>query len=371
MKTALLIGGTAATGRAIIGELRQRGYRVTLYNRGRFNAGLKGDDIEFIVGDPHFRQSIAQDLGERRWDIVVATYGRTRLLAEALADRCGQFIGVSGTPVCRTDLGSPTRETDPVVDAVNGPAGMTGIIPRIAETEQRILEIGDSGSFAATIVRYPYVYGPYSLVPMEWHVIKRAKDSRTRWALPDGGLFMTGRCASANAAALIGAMIDAPDRAGGNIYHAADRRQFTQREWITAVAEMVGHRFDFVDIPPSIAPLGYSSVPMSGEMLFSHSKESLQSGRLQHNFPSPVRAEIELGYREKVAPLDWMQKTVDYWLANPFTVSEEPGSPLSPLDFDYAAEDQLLAWWDRVVDQRPNIGEIVARGHPYDHPKAK
>ncbi|MCW1432288.1 hypothetical protein [Novosphingobium sp. JCM 18896] len=369
MKRVLLIGGSAATGRAIIEELHARQCQVTIYNRGRHNADLDARDIEFIIGDPHFRESIEANLSGREWDIAIATYGRTRYLAEALAGRCGHFIGISGTPVCRTDLGSPTRETDPPVRPDGAPASMLGIIPRIVETERRILDLGGDDAFASTIVRYPYVYGPHSLVPMEWHVMKRVLDGRTRWALPDGGLFMTGRCASANAAALIGSVIDNREVANGKIYHAADQRQFTQREWVSLIAGLLGHEFEFVDLPPSIAALGSSAVPLSGEMLFSHSKQDLAAGRLRHNQPSPLRAQVELGYQEAVDPIEWIQRTVEYWQSHPYEIDATGSGPLTAQDFDYAAEDALLGWWDDVLRNRPSFGETVHRGHPYEHPK--
>ena len=121
-KTALLVGGTAATGRAIIAELQARGYEVTLYNRGRFNHTVEQAGLKFIVGDPHFRESIQTDLRGGEWDVVVATYGRVRYLADALAGRTGHFLAVTGTPVCRTDFGLPLREGDPVASAETGPA---------------------------------------------------------------------------------------------------------------------------------------------------------------------------------------------------------------------------------------------------------
>lgn len=367
-RTALLVGGTAATGRAIIAELQAQGYAVTVYNRGRFNHTLAMPGLRFLVGDPHFAETIRADLAGQTWDVVVASYGRTRLLAQALARRTGHFVAISGTPVCQLGLGTPLSEDGPTADATTGPANMAAIVPRIAETERQILALGATGAFAATIVRYPYVYGPHSLVPVEWHVIQRVRDGRRRWPLAGRGLHITGRCAAPNAAALVGAVLRQPDAAAGRIFHAGDTRQYTQREWVALIAGIMGHTFEFVDIPAAVAPLGSSALPMAGEFLFSQNPGAIASGWLDHNAALPVLAERLLGYRQPAEPKDWLARTVEYWLANPYALPEGDTAPLGRADFDYAAEDALLAWWDATLARAPRFGQPIRRGHPYDHP---
>ena len=255
MSTALVVGGSAATGRAIIEELRSRGYAVTVFNRGTRNDGL-GDDLEFVTGDPHFADSVRDGLAGRSWDLAVVTYGRARVLAEELRGRVGQLVTVSGMPVVRGHPGVPLTEDDPVVSRDDAPQGLAGIAPKIAATEQAILRASAAGHYLGTVVRYPYVYGPYSVVPMEWHVIKRCIDGRARWVLRDGGLALTGRCASANAAALIGTVIDHPATAAGSVYHAADDRQFSDREWIETIAALDRARVRVRRYPASDRPAG-------------------------------------------------------------------------------------------------------------------
>lgn len=368
-RAALVVGGTAATGRIIVRLLQDRGYKVTLYNRGRHNDGLDGPPVEFLIGDPHFRDTIAADLGKREWDVTIATYGRTRYLAEALQGRTGHFVAVSGMPVVRADRGMPTSETDPPIDPSRYPVAMRALIPRIIDTENAVLTLGRNGAFGATIVRYPNVYGPHSLVPAEFHVMRRVRDRRKRWALIDGGLIFPGYCASANAAALIAAVIDRPAEAASQIFHAADDRQLTLREWIETVARALDHRFEFVSVPASLARLGQSCVPMAGGVPFMHSADDIAAGRLRHRLPQPARAREKLGYVQAVDPVDWLRRTVEYWLAHPDRLESRARETLSALDFDYAAEDALLSWWDAVAASAPAFGRPVTRDHPYDHPR--
>lgn len=365
MKTALLIGGTAATGGPIANELRARGYAVTIYHRGTHELEAL-QDLEHIHGDPHQSEAIRRDLAGRSWDVTIATYGRVRLLAQELRGRTGHFVSVSGMPVVGMVPGVPTREDHPRESQEHAPVGLRGLLPRIAETECDVIAANGRGDFAATVVRYPYVYGPHSIVPMEWHVMRRVLDGRRRWIVQGDGLALTGRCAAPNAARLIGCIIDRPQVAGGEVYHAADARQFTLREWVELVAQRLDWSFEFVDIPAAIAPIGSSCIPMAAEHSWTRWTD-VAAGRLRHVLVSAEKARVDLAYVDAVAPPDWIATTVAHWLAHPPSVGSA-GDYLGPRDFDYAAEDRLLAFWDRVRSQAPQAGIRVVRPHPYDHP---
>jgi nucleoside-diphosphate-sugar epimerase len=365
MKTALLVGGTAATGVAIAADLQARGYQVTIYHRGEHEV----DDLhhlEHIHGDPHDPGAIDKDLAGREWDITVATYGRIRHIAQALRGRTGQFVSISGMPVVSLGHGVPVTEAHPYETLEGAPAGLKGLLPKIIETEQAVLACHAAGDFVATVVRYPYVYGPYSVVPMEWHVIRRILDQRRSWILQGAGLAISGRCAAPNAARVVGLALDKPEVAGGQVYHAADTRQFTQREWITMVADAMDYQFEFIDIPSSVSPLGWSAVPMAGEYTWARGADT-RSGIQRHALVSNEKARIELGYEDVVEPAAWIRKTVAYWLANPPVIDGRAGRFL-PAEFDYEAEDSLVAFWRGVLAQAPSFGVPLLKSHPYDHP---
>lgn len=365
-KSALLIGGTAATGVSIAAELREQGYEVTLYHRGLHEVAAL-DDLEHIHGDPHFPETIARDLAGRSWDVTVATYGRIRHIAAELRGRTGQLVTVGGLPAVRQVPGVPMREEHPYELPENAPAALRKLLPRIIETERSVLEAGAAGHFVATLVRYPYVYGPHSAVPMEWHVLRRVLDGRRRWITQGAGLALSGRCASPNAARLIGLVLRNPSVAAGQVYHAADSRQYSMREWVTMVAAAADHAFEFVDIPPAIAPLSVSAVPMAGEYSWL-SEADARAGRLRHSVVSDEKSRRELRYEDAVSPEEWIRRTVEYWLAYPPPVDGQ-GGRLKAEEFDYAAEDALLAYWDGVVEAAPRHGVPLGREHVYPHPK--
>jgi nucleoside-diphosphate-sugar epimerase len=360
---ALVVGGTASTGPHIVGELHARGYEVAVYHRGVHEAPLPGE-VEHIHGEPHFAEAIARDLGARRFDAVVATYGRIRLLVEALRGRTPRLVSVGGFPVMKGWM----AVADPRHMVSDGPVPIPGseeepyeepgrdpFVDRMIETERAVLAGHAAGDFVATHFRYPYVYGPHAVYPWEWQIVKRALDGRRRHIVQDGGQLLYTRCAAPNAAHAIGLALDRPGVSGGQVYHVADDHQLTRREWVAAIGRVLGFEFEFVDIPRSVAPAGRSYVPDRGPQY--------------HRLLCTAKAKAQLGYRDRVRPEDWIRTTVEHQLANPPALGGR-GHGLKPEDFDYAAEDALLAAWDELLARVPEaFGRERSFRHPYPHPK--
>ena len=360
---ALLVGGTASTGPPIVDEILARGYELAIYHRGVHEVPLP-EEVEHIHGDPHFPESIQKDLEGRRFDLVVATYGRIRHLAEYLRDRTERLITVGGFPVMKGwmavsdpehvahdgPVASPGYEDEPYEDP-----GVDRFVDRMIETERAVMRGHEEGAYVSTHFRYPYVYGPHAVYCMEWQIIKRVLDDRRRHIIQDGGQLFYPRCAAPNAAHAIGLAIDRPEASGGEIYHVVDDHQMTRREWVEAIAGCLDYEFEFVDIPRSLAPAGFTYVPDRGPQY--------------HRILSNAKARAQLGYRDKVRPEDWLRKTVDHQLADPPPVDGELNH-LKPEDFDYAAEDGLLEVWDELIGRAPEVfGARLHFRHPYPHPK--
>src|SRR5690606_4341373 len=191
--TALLVGGTGPTGPHLARGLLERGYDVTVFHSGRHETD-ELPDVEHFHGDPFSADGIAAALGDRRYDVAVATYGRVRLLAEALAGRCDQLLTVGGVPVYRGFLppeaaqpaGMPrlARETAERVPAEDPPGAIYGV-GAVRRTEDAVFALHEAGAFAATIFRYPMLYGPRNPHAWEWSTVWRVLDGRTWMALPD------------------------------------------------------------------------------------------------------------------------------------------------------------------------------------------
>ncbi len=126
--------------------------------------------------------------------------------------------------------------------AANFPAGLKVPVPEDAplvksEQEQRFSWLIKSTEDAVlnthpngVVYRYPYVYGPYQLVPREWCIIRRILDKRRTILLPDGGLSLMTHGYAANLAHAVLLAIDNPTAAAGQIYNCGDEEQLSLRQ---------------------------------------------------------------------------------------------------------------------------------------------
>ena len=240
---ALIVGGTGPSGPFLANGLIERGYKVTIFHRGTHEIPEIVPEVAHIHGDPHFRETIEAGLGDRTFDVVIATYGRIRFVAAALAGKTPCFIAIGGVPSYRGYV-----ET-----AANFPAGLKVPVPEdaplvMSEQEQRFSWLIKSTEDAVlnthpngVVYRYPYVYGPYQLVPREWCIIRRILDKRRTILLPDGGLSLMTHGYAANLAHAVLLAIDNPTAAAGQIYNCGDEEQLSLRQVCEVICGELNH----------------------------------------------------------------------------------------------------------------------------------
>ena len=123
---ALVVGGTGPTGPFLVKGLQARGYTVTILHRGTHEIPEIGPEVEHLHADPHFRETLDTALAGRTFDLVLATYGRIRFVAEATVGKTARFISIGGVPCYRgyyhasanfpTGMPVPIPEDAPLVD---------------------------------------------------------------------------------------------------------------------------------------------------------------------------------------------------------------------------------------------------------------
>jgi nucleoside-diphosphate-sugar epimerase len=355
---ALVVGGTGPTGPFIVNGLVDRGYDVTIFHRGTHEVPEIPDDVEHIHGDPHFRETIDDAIGDRTYDLVVATYGRIRHVAEAFVAKTDRFVAVGGLATYRgfmkpRDL-SPAGLPVPIAEDF-----------QLVETEEeqrfswlmvKTEEAVMAAHPTAAMFRYPYVYGPYQLVPREWSIIRRILDGRDRLVLPDAGLSLSTHGYAENLAQGVLLAVDQPEASAGQIYNCGDEMQLSLAQIVEVIAGSLGREIEIVNVP---------------HVLAFPARAMLLGGGTRHRLLDLTKLKSELGYRDVVPTHDALARTTEWYVANQpergGEIEERLGDP-----FDYRAEDELIDRFQAAVAELAPLGKRDGssfRPHPYAHPK--
>lgn len=366
MTTALVVGGSGPSGPHIVHGLRDRGFEVAVLHRGSHEPPELAD-FEHIHTDPHFKAPLEAALGDRRFDLAVVTYGRTRIVAEVLAGRVARFIGVGGSGVYAGNI-EPDQVTpygmrlladensDLARYSVGRDTKAAKFVSVMLETEESVLALHDSGAFAATWMRYPMLYGPRNVLPWEWSIIRRLEDGRPHVVLIDEGLYVRSRSSGINAAHCLLLAVDAGERAVGEVFNFAEETVLSMRQWVELVIRAAGGEDQMVtrSLPYALGQHVDPFIPYDGTTT-------------PHNIVDTTKARTLLGYRDALTTEDAIRQSVEWYREHPVTAASHPAYGDR---FDYELEDMLLERHARAVaeisaDVRQRDEEFV---HPYPHP---
>jgi len=356
---ALVIGGTGPTGPYLVNGLIEQGYDVSIMHRGTHDSDEIPRSVERIIGDPHFRETLRDALQGRTFDLIIATYGRIRYIAEVAGEHTERLITVGGAPCYRGMLqpdalfpaGMEIPLTEDAPKVASEEEFRFGYLVRISE--EAVMDGHAEGRFSATHFRYPTVYGPRQITPKIWAIMRRFMDKRPYIVLPDGGLSLVTRGYSENAAHAVLLAAQQPDIASGQIYNCGDEQQLTLAQWIEVVGEEMGGTIEVIGVPDKYA---YSSRTL---MMFD--------GPSHHQIFDLFKIKSELGYRDKVAPLEAVARTVRWYQENP---PDDNSEIITDLAGHYRTEDAIAEVYRDACERLAAI-EHVERDfhHPYPHPK--
>lgn len=358
---ALVVGGTGPTGPFIVNGLLQRGYEVTIFHRGTHEIPEIPPEVEHIHGDPHFRETLDEALAGRSFDVAVAAYGRIRFVAESLIGKTPRLVAIGGVASYRgfmnpralfpVGMTTPVREDAPLVTSEEE----LRFAYLITATEEAVMQFHRQGHYNATLFRYPYVFGPYQLVPREWSVIRRILDKRPFMILPDGGLTLVTHGYAANLAHAVLLAIDQPDASAGQIYNCGDETQLTLHQSVEVIARALNYEWEIVSLPNAVA-LPARSFTLQGDT--------------HHRLLDLTKIKQDLGYTDVVPVEEALVRTAHWYVEH----QPEPGGEIEKRlqdPFDYAAEDRLVALFKESLGRMAAIPFAVVgnRPHPYAHPK--
>jgi nucleoside-diphosphate-sugar epimerase len=349
---ALVIGGTGPTGPFIVEGLRQRGFQVSVLNRGVHRIDLPSD-VETIVGDPHFAETLRDAIGTRTFDVVIACYGRLTRIAEVFAGKTAHLIAAGGFAAYRgwhdrnanfpSGLPLPTPEESPLITDFEENA----FAAKIAAAEAALFQYHPT----ATVFRYPYVYGPRQVSPREWCIVRRVLDGRRTMLLPNGGRTFITHGYSENLAHSLMLAVEQPEKSAGRAYNCGDLTQLDHQQIMEVAADEMGVELELLSIP--VVPATPSLTPLR---------------TTEHKLMDLFRLRTDLGYTDLVHPVEAMRRTFRWYIDNPLERDGEYEKRLFD-PFDYAAEDKAIAAARAFTAQIAAIDvktfEFV---HPYAHP---
>jgi nucleoside-diphosphate-sugar epimerase len=352
---ALVIGGTGPTGPLVVEGLARRGYDVAILHSGKHEVDFSRP-VEHIHGNAHFVEPLEEALRGRTFDLIIAMYGRLRHVAQVVRGKTARLIAAGGMPYKAFVEGERSGCAVPVLIGEDAPLWRdeaNKFTYLMTTTEEAVMDAHRAGGYAATVLRFPMIYGPRQVAPREWCIIRRILDGRRRIIVPDGGLKLERRGYVDNVAHAVLLAVDKARESAGRIYNVGDETVWSLRQWVEAIASGLGSTCEVVSMPFDVARPARP-----------------YAGRSFHWVPDIEKIRTELGYRDEVPIAEGMRRTVEWYLEK----RPDPGGEIEQAladPFDYEREDRLIAdFLDRMKgmrDHSPGFGFH----HSYEHPKEK
>lgn len=255
----LVIGGNRFAGRMLLDRLIDRGYSVTVFNRGRIE-GSYPLGVTHIRGNRKDRRSLEETRRRASYDVLVdmAAYEADDIsgIRRVFAGQIAQYVFISSSfvyavtrdPICPMAEDQFARElADPsTVPEHKKREYAYGISKRACEAE---LERYSSRDFAVTILRPAFMFGErdHALLPC---YVSRLLDGHPV-ILPDGGLNSMNLAYARDVAGVIAQCVGNP-RVYGEIMNVANDEIVTVKMLLLAIARHLTVTPELVEIPSSL-----------------------------------------------------------------------------------------------------------------------
>ncbi len=244
----LVIGGTRFIGRHTVEELLRRGHEVTVFHRGT-TPNPFGDRVTDLLGDRLDPESVERTLRGGRWDgvldIAYAWDSRTGAreiehVADAVRGQARRYVYLSSVSVYGDGPLPLTEEShrDPMLGAYSE--------DKIA-AEDYLFGEQRGGRLTVSIIRPPYVYGPWNNIPREAWFWDRILAGRPV-ILPDKGETLFQWAAAKDVAWALAECLANP-AAAGQAFNIAEAAPVTYAQFIDRLARVAGRQVEKVFVP--------------------------------------------------------------------------------------------------------------------------
>jgi nucleoside-diphosphate-sugar epimerase len=198
-QSVLILGGTGIISSASVALAAERGWDVTVVNRGKSESRPLGADIETLEADVRDPESLTAAIGDRSFDVVAdfLSFTPDQLHLDTFRDRTGQYIFISSASAYQKPPAySPVIESTPLRNPF-----WEYSRNKIACEDVLVAEYRASG-YPVTIVRPSHTYDRTALPTLGgWTDIDRMRrgapvivhgDGTTQWTLTHTRDFAVG-----------------------------------------------------------------------------------------------------------------------------------------------------------------------------------
>ncbi len=342
----LIIGGTGFIGPYVVQRLHEQGHEVTVFHRGQTSAELPST-VRQVLGERQelgqFRQQFAALAPDVVLDMFPFAEQEARNLVAVMKGVAGRVVALSSQDVYRAygrllriepgppDL-TPLGEDAPLRERLYPYRQETS---RAEDDPQRWQDDYDKipvervymsePDLPGTILRLPMVYGPRDSQHRTFEYLKHMDDGRNIILLDQavaGWRWTRGYVENVADAVALAVTQGA---ATGRIYNVGEPEALTMAEWVEAIGRAAGWTGEVVAVP--------------SERLPQHLRVSLDTQ--QDLVADGARIRQKLGYGERLPRDEALKRTIAWQRAN-------PPAEVDPAQFDYAAEDAILARLGRI-----------------------
>lgn len=248
----LLLGGTGTLSTDILNLSLEKGYAVSIMNRGNHNSGITSD-VSILIADFTDLDSVKQAIGKNTYDVVIDFLSRNRddiqRLYPLFAQKCKQYIFISSACVyCRDKSINELKEN------TSKPNLLWDYNIKKHEAEKELIVLSEKESSCFTIIR-PYItYNderiPYGIAPdYRYHrtIIERIRSGKPMFVWDKGESICTLTHTSDFAKAVVGLFMNI--KAKNEDFSIVSDFRYSWKEVLIMLYEKLQCKPFIVDIP--------------------------------------------------------------------------------------------------------------------------
>ena len=336
----LVIGGTRFMGPLVVRSLSNAGHEVVVFHRGQSPVDLPAS-VKELLGDRRplapFSDQLRRVEPEIVLDMIPVSEQDAQEVMSTFRGIARRVVAISSQDVYRAFGRVNNKESgavEPGTITEDSPLRehlypYRGETPRNEDQKQWmndydkiLVERGVMGNpeLPGTVLRLPAVYGPGDFQHRMFAWLKRMDDGRPAILLDEKEAQWRWTHGYVENVADAIALAVTNERASGRIYNVGEPLTMSMAERIRKIGETAGWHGNIVLAPHDTLP------------------QPLKWGinAEQHIVVDSSRIRAELGYRERIDMNEAFRRTIEWERAN-------PPAQIDPHDFDYAAEDAVLA----------------------------